>query len=116
MLIPILGQTTVHLLEIRVEYDLKNDPRAHLVGAYVSVPDPDADYLESMDIHSFALQIAERAPTLGHVGVEITGLPAPQMYWQVVRSSESTQVSLLDVGDFSDGHRRFWRSSEDMEE
>ncbi len=61
------------------------------IGSAVGAPDPGADYLESMDIHSFALQIAEQAPTLEHIGVELYCSDwdvrgGPQMYWNVIRS------------------------------
>ncbi len=78
--------------------------------------DPVGDYLQSMDQESFALQIAQQAPTLDHIGVEISCVKDPRIYWKVLRSPGSTKVSLLNVGNFRDGHEQFWRAPKEMEE
>lgn len=85
-------------------------------GRWVYAPDPIGEYLESMDIQSFTLQIAQQATSLNHIGVEIIKRRTPDMWWKIIRSSESAQVSLLTVGRFATGHCAFWRPTEVVQE
>ncbi len=83
---------------------------------YADALDPVGEYLEFIDIQSFALQVAQQYPTLGHFGVCLPRLYTSQLYWEVIRSSESTQVSLLNVGDVGYARRMFWRAPEEISE
>lgn len=121
MLISVLSLVTLSLLEIRLDYTLKKDtlnirPIGDNSWEDVEEPDPVGDYLESMDMGSFALQIAHRIPTLGHIGVKISCVKDSQTYWKVIRSPESDQVSVSNVASFQDGHEQFWQLPKEMEE
>lgn len=86
------------------------------VSRFVKAHDPAAEYLESMDLQSFALQIAQKVATLDHIGVNLIGMGAQQRYWSVSRNSGEPRVSLPSIGDFWDGHRQCWPSSEEVGE
>ncbi len=83
---------------------------------HVNVPDAVGEYLESMDTQSFALQIAQQVPTLDHIGVRVSVTGPSKMYWEVVRNLGASQVSLSGIGDFWDGHQRFWQAPEETGE
>ncbi len=121
MLISVLSLTTLSLLEIRLDCTLKKDTlmRRSISNNYrkaVGEPDPVGDYLLSMDMESFALQMTQQTPTLGYMGVELSCVKDSQAYWKVIRSSESSRVSLSNVGHFREGHKKFWRVPEETEE
>ncbi len=86
-----------------------------VAGAAATDPqDTKWDYLKAFNMEVFTTELAQRIPSLTHIGIYVHWLPTSQSYWEVsrARADNTEQVLLSCVGDFDTGKKRFWRGPE----
>ncbi|KAJ3491690.1 hypothetical protein NLI96_g506 [Meripilus lineatus] len=118
MLLSALEKLTVRLLGIRfprvISWSSTDFDGWDSIDPDQPGPDPLQSYLCAIDTKALATTIAERIPSLHHVGLDVANQSRTGGYWEIVRNQGVAPgtISLKRVCDFS----RHWRTMENIPE